>query len=172
LAKVYDPHQLGDADHESVGLPPEEYIVDLEVALHKAAKEGLAIATATDTMLQLDFDTEEAYDEFLNVEASRLILMFKVKRIIVTESRSGNKHVYVHLNQSLPAFARIALQAALGSDRKREFMNVIRESQMNDGKGVLLFETLSTEPVVIYAADGYQPALSAPEAQKQLMAGE
>jgi hypothetical protein len=170
--KNYDPHGFLSHTNDELGLAPAKYIIDLERAQHNAAKEQLTVLTATDTMLLLDYDTEEQYSEFLNTWGPRLVTHFGVKRILVSESKSGNKHVYVHLYQPLPAFARIALQAVLGSDIKREFMNMIRELQMKDGQGILLFETLKHEPQVIYATDGYTPVLSVPEVQKMLMAGE
>jgi hypothetical protein len=57
-----------------------------------------------------------------------------------TKSKSGNTHVYVTLPEPLPVFERIALQAILGSDAKREMLNFIRAKRGDSGEPILMYE--------------------------------
>lgn len=43
-----------------------------------------------------------------------------------TTSKSGNLHVYIRMGRDLTPIERVALQACLGSDRKRELLSVLR----------------------------------------------
>lgn len=73
----------------------------------------------------LDFDQPDLPPGFLpNLE----ILEQAVRQTVqftTTNSRSGNKRVIVHLPFAMPIFERIAWQAALGSDPKREALHLL-----------------------------------------------
>lgn len=61
-------------------------------------------------------------------------------RPLKTVSKSGKWHVYLKLRRGLTALERIALQAVLGSDLKRELFSAIRVEIDNENPSVL-FET-------------------------------
>ena len=86
------------------------------------------VVIAGDYMLMLDFDQPDLPPGFLpNLE----ILEQAVRQTVqftTTNSRSGNKHVIVHLPFAMPIFERIAWQAALGSDPKREALHLLAVS--------------------------------------------
>jgi hypothetical protein len=121
---------------------------------------GLDLVKPDDQTLQLDFDSEEAYETFLNRGLPSLIGFIGIDRVLWTESMSGNKHVTIKLSESMPITERIAFQAALGSDPTRELLALIGD---REGKRipVCFFEKPDAVEVVIYATDGYIPQLTA-----------
>lgn len=74
--------------------------------------------------LQIDLDTDLAYETFKQqlkfLRRTRQLEIISVRKFT---SRSGNRHVSITLTQNLPIMERIALQAALGSDVRREMCN-------------------------------------------------
>lgn len=155
--EVYRP---GFETHDPLGLveiadnlPSPGYAMSRDVAEQRAEVDNLNIIDADNFTLQLDFDTETQYAHFLKDGLPTLLQFVEVKRVERTISKSGNRHIYVSLYQPLNAPTRIALQAALGSDPKRELLNVL--ANINDHtNGVLLFETDDPKPYIIYSTDG------------------
>jgi hypothetical protein len=137
-----------------------------------AAALGLKIVTATSYHLQLDLDSPEAFDRF---EENFALLDEHFKRIgwemqrLLTVSKSGNTHVYIRIvSEGIPGAAaqsfdiqqRIALQAALGSDGKRELLNLVRYYDDVDTRdNVVLFETPEE---YIKVMDFLYPGVAAP----------
>lgn len=81
--------------------------------------------------IQIDIDSEEAWQthkELLELYESRFDY---IRKCVVTPSKSGlpHRHVTITLNNTVDAVERIALQAALGSDRKRELISLSRLEQ-------------------------------------------
>jgi hypothetical protein len=109
---------------------------------------GLECIESDERLLQLDLDSPEA------VEAHGVLLeMFKryfpktlsgksvaIVGQMTTTSKSGGTHVYLTLAQPLSERERIELQSLLGSDRKREILNLVRVDRLGDGV-ITLFET-------------------------------
>lgn len=153
--KTYDPHYIM-AQHSSL---PVEYALDRSKATAEAEKKGLIVVQPDDYTLQLDFDTEGQFTTFLYNKLPRVIEFLDVKRVWWTESKSGNKHVFVRMGMQLNIAERIALQTFLGSDSTREFLNLMRVVLESD-QPVVLFEKPDAVEVVIYATDGYQPQLT------------
>jgi hypothetical protein len=124
----------------------------LEHRFEIAANEGLCIVVPNDRTLQLDFDSDESYEWlWLSKNLSNLHVHFDVAKIVTTVSKSGNKHVHITLNQSLDTPTRIALQAVLGSDPVREFLNIARHLKgIKDP--VVFFEKPDAQPIVKFAA--------------------
>lgn len=96
-----------------------------------AEKSGLVAFFGNDNWLLLDLDdglvvpASDALD--LVIMADLLDLR---TRFIYTTSKSGiNKHCYIKLNQPLSHDRRVALQALLGSDPKRETLTVLQDSR-------------------------------------------
>lgn len=96
--------------------------------IQKANKKGLVVVEATPKTLQLDFDSIHNLRLFgwqwHTLKKARLAQGW---RAVIKNSKSrGHVHVYIHLPRPLPLGTRIALQAILGSDLKRELFNWIR----------------------------------------------
>lgn len=83
--------------------------------------------------LFIDIDSPEALAQFEHVwpmvgKHFGISFISKKPGVVVTPSKSGGekKHIRVKLGQSQPLLARIALQAALGSDGRREGISILR----------------------------------------------
>ncbi len=92
--------------------------------INRALMAGRVIVYGAPTTLQLDLDSMEQY-----ATAVGLITHFKshlgISSAYWTESKSGNRHIYIHLNDPMPREDRIAWQGFLGSDRVREALNYL-----------------------------------------------
>lgn len=95
----------------------------------KAAKKGMKVLFPATDELFIDIDNAEDWQKFCE-----LVEPLKKERLVVgcswTTSKSGNprKHVIVKLSRAVESEAeRIALQAFLGSDRKREMLNYLAQ---------------------------------------------
>lgn len=102
-----------------------------EVAEEAAAKKGLIVVLPEPNQLQIDVDSEEAYLEFckryqnMDMQYSN----YGTPKIKETFSNSGPPHRHITLtfeNHIFTEWERIALQAVLGSDPIREYLNAKR----------------------------------------------
>lgn len=165
--KIYDPF-----DTRTTVVPSVSYALDRQLAYMEAEEHGLIVVVADDHTLQLDFDNDENFQQFLHFRFGHYLKFTEsnqfakpldaplVARAWYTESRNGNKHVYVTLRKPIPVTERIALQTYLGSDLTREFLNLMRvQAAVVDP--VLFFEKPDAVEIVIYSTDGYQPQLTA-----------
>lgn len=84
----------------------------------------LELIWSEDHVLQLDMDGVEIDDVVLEDLKKHQII---TGRRLETTSRSGYKHVYLQLVDPLPQAQRFALQCALGSDRRRTGLDIIRQ---------------------------------------------
>lgn len=94
-----------------------------QYSLDFARQEGLRVVLPTATQLQVDIDNDADYARF--TQAFDLTMRHGIGGVSsFTErpSRSGGerRHITVHLALPVTALERIALQAILGSDWKRE----------------------------------------------------
>ncbi len=114
-----------------------EINLEYEKAVAKAAELGLDIVEPDALTLQLDLDGQDAVVEF----ETRLTFLQSLEEAVVTytTSKSGNKHAYVKLGRRVGVSERIALQAALGSDWRRELFSILRLNRGNE-HATLLFE--------------------------------
>lgn len=114
-------------------MQPGEYRKDLATVLaEREAADGIkrSVIPANDFVLQLDFDSKEAWDRFMDPENKVMKVLRSValvRDIITTRSAGGGRHVYISLNKPVVSFVRIALQAALGSDPTREALCILQE---------------------------------------------
>jgi hypothetical protein len=115
--------------------------------IEKAAELGLVAFLPAEDELQLDLDTEEDVRRF-DVAWPILSEHFPTARCFSTPSKSGDgQHVRIRVPFSLTTLQRIAFQAALGSDYKRELLAAIGE-QLNIGIPTVLFETPAVAEVL------------------------
>lgn len=111
-----------------------------EFAIRSAKEKDCVIEFSHDRVLQLDIDSDGAYDKFF----TQLQMLFRYGVVDsdsyqVRYSRSGNRHVTIDLRNPLPVRERIFLQALLGSDITREALAMIRLKTEAMENPVLLF---------------------------------
>lgn len=113
-----------------------------------ADERGQIVVSPKDSDLLLDIDTDSDRRHCYHM----LGIMEKIgyRSIVLRDepSKSGNghRHMYVRiLGRTLTAHERIALQAACGSDRKRELLSVLR-TWGTERPPTLLFE----DPAFVY----------------------
>ncbi len=112
----------------------------IKAALEKAKAEGFKVVYPKPNELQLDIDRAEDYVVW---QAHRSILdeYFKILKVVETPSQEkGHMHVTVTVEKSFNPFERIAFQAVLGSDRKREILGLIMNKLGHESKPTLFLE--------------------------------
>jgi len=109
----------------------------------EAAENGLRIVEPKPNELFLDIDTDEQYARFEEAYA-HMKRVLKIKTFTLGRSRRKitGKHITVTLGFEVNATERIALQAILGSDPRRETYSFWRV-QNNDPIPTLFFEKAS-----------------------------
>ena len=91
-----------------------------------AKKNGLQCILPQSHEIQIDLDSNDdrghmyAMIELLRQNGIELIIRRE------TRSRGGNAHIYIDAPRELSDIERIAFQACLGSDRKRELLSILR----------------------------------------------
>lgn len=129
-------------------MPTErEYFDELrETVFAKAISDGFQVLVPTSSQLQLDIDRQ--WPSYLVLPESengnivsaiihghqkkpsqvldRFLMELEVIKWQAWKSASGNSHVVLTLNRDLDIDKRIAMQAILGSDPMREFLNLRR----------------------------------------------
>ncbi len=108
-------------------LPLLQYILDARVEEAKA--QGLEIIQPEANELLLDLDSQQ--DGYVMDALLPILRDYKFNVTIrkVERSRHGNKHAYLICPRAITYLERIALQACLGSDRKRELLGLMRVFQ-------------------------------------------
>lgn len=105
---------------EGGGLTPEILAADM-----KNAADNFDVVRSTPTTLLLDLDTPAARVQFERV-FPKVLEHFEVVGSQSWLSKSGNTHMLITLAAPLELPARLALQAALGSDGVREVLSLKR----------------------------------------------
>lgn len=97
------------------------------LSIETAKAQGFQVNVANDYSIYLDIDspvnTTDGEDNLVKV-LPILRKHFGVLGVYVNRSKSGNKHIRMFLEKPLPVMIRIAIQAACGSDPKRELLNI------------------------------------------------
>lgn len=105
-----------------------------------AAEKGLDVVAPQDNQLFLDLDGAEGIHNFLELWKMFQNLFPAARIVKQTPSKSGvGQHVIVQLASPEPATMRIAMQAVLGSDLKREMFSLRRVID-GDPEPTLFFE--------------------------------
>lgn len=125
-------------------------------AIEEAERRGLKVVEADDLTLQLDLDRPFATKSPVSQQELDVADIFRehfadeedgvVKRLY-TASQNGNEHRYLRLRKPLSVEARIALQAILGSDPKREILSLLRVVR-GVAPAIVLFEMPEVEATV------------------------
>ena len=103
-----------------------------------ARRVRLDVYPAEENELQLDLDTPEQEDKYREM-LPKVADVYTVDSIIETPSKSGKLHARIYLAYPLSVEERIALQAILGSDPKKELCSLQRWLK-GDQLPILLFE--------------------------------
>lgn len=97
-----------------------DYSRDYERSKDYAERNGLTLKTPGPLELFCDLDTEDDLNRFL-VTAGKLQTAKIISTFTFVFSKSGKSwHGLVYTTKPLDVFQKIALQAILGSDRRRE----------------------------------------------------
>jgi hypothetical protein len=115
----------------------------------EAENRGLEVVKGDGSHLQLDLDTPQTQ---ANLEAYQLLRQYSVIAgdNLITVSQHGKQHEYIPLSidpftkQTFDQIVRIAMQACLGSDPKREMLSllgVLGYTGAVEGHEIALFET-------------------------------
>jgi hypothetical protein len=109
-------------------------------AVRGAQDNGLVVVYPASNQLQIDIDSDRAFNIFLEMQ-HLLEKYFEVGKVKITASRSGlpKRHITVTLDQPITNYQRLALQVMMGSDRVREFLGYIQEKQ-GDPTPILFIE--------------------------------
>jgi hypothetical protein len=118
MVKARKNFVLSDAEYEAV------HDQDVEEV---AAARGCYVWDSDDKMLQLDIDSEADLEfALMQIERMQAHDVYQVREVQVLLSQNDRWHIVVFLWESVEVQERIALQAAMGSDRVRELLNLIR----------------------------------------------
>ena len=136
-----------DAIRQSVAKDYELNNPNSQRAVDEAATNNLLVVFPSDRELQLDLDTEHAF----NIYQEMLPLFnkyFGLVQVEVRPSRSGlpKRHVTLTTYEPLTNYQRIAIQLALGSDRVREMLSIVQE-HLKDPHPTLFLENKDTPAV-------------------------
>lgn len=100
-----------------------------DAAFAKAVKAGLIVQYPAPNELFLDIDSESDFKECCK-RMKKFAEALGISRASYARSKSKNFHVYVEMKEEveLSNIGRIALQAVLGSDHKREALSLVTVS--------------------------------------------
>jgi len=122
-----DPMTPGERAELNKGMrdQDDEYNFD-EVAEEVAKKRGLRVVYPQDNQLQIDLDTEAAWNNF-KLRCEEFDIPKKWCEVNPSASGLPHRHVYITVpDRSFTEGERIAFQSALGSDPVRERLNAMR----------------------------------------------
>lgn len=98
-------------------------------ALERAERDNLRVVLPAEDELLIDIDNSLDYEYFQQKARGTLDSFFGVESVKESPSmngKPGHLHLIVKLKGKVSEMERIALQAAIGSDRKRELLAVVR----------------------------------------------
>lgn len=104
-----------------------ECSLSVDKGLEKAEALGCDVVRGAPDLLLLDFDDVGSFERF-DAMREMFVQFFKPESFETWYSKSGapKRHVAIRLTKPLGVPERIALQAILGSDPKRELIGLIR----------------------------------------------
>lgn len=112
-------------------------------AFEKAAANGWVVVKPKPNEVQIDIDRLEDLAVYTNnlsiLKESAPDLVKKEETHVSPSGEPGHFHITLTLAQKITPVERIAIQAALGSDRKRELLSYLR-TRRGDPVPTLFFE--------------------------------
>lgn len=100
-----------------------------EAAVEDAKASGMTVVHAHPNLLLLDIDDEASWKVMHNGLSDIASLrpgLCRYSKSKCWTSAGGNRHVQIELREELPIARRLLLQAALGSDRKKELYSFLK----------------------------------------------
>ncbi len=113
------------AEIRNYGLGRFAFTASEEHLTARAARVGCQVVLPRSNQLFLDLDTDEQFEQFQNRINFFIQNEYEIT-VKTTRSRNGNRHVIVTLPFDMTNEQRVILQAALGSDWKREAISAMR----------------------------------------------
>lgn len=108
-------------------IKPKYELLPEEANLRKAAKEGLVVIYPKEDQLFLDIDTEEQFQEFkARWDQLNPFDIFKEYYSLPSNSGLPHRHIVVNLHHKYSSIQRIAMQAILNSDCRKELISMLR----------------------------------------------
>lgn len=118
-----------------------EVDLDQRSAIKSARLGGFKIIRGKPDKLLLDLDDNDAMIAFNDTLPFVLEMLESIDIQLVKrrqwKSKSSGQHVVLYLSGELPVLERIALQAILGSDRKKEMYSLLRLRQGTEEPSLL-----------------------------------
>jgi hypothetical protein len=112
-----------------------------EGAVKWAAENNLDVVFPNNNQLLVDLDTYASTQEY-DRTIPLVTEIYGLQDVSETRSRSGNLHRVVTLKTPISSMERIALQAILGSDHRRE-AHSLRRLMQGEANPTLFFEKKS-----------------------------
>lgn len=123
-------------------IPDPEYAISSEAAYGRALAAGWVVVLPEETQLFIDIDNVEDLAKFHELWPTLKQFRPDAEVLRNTPSPSGKKgrfHIVVDLKIPIDQYGRVMLQAAMGSDRKRELL-AWRRIENEDEHPTLFFE--------------------------------
>lgn len=111
-----------------------------EASIKRAEAQNLDVVFPRSNELFIDLDTEAQFATF-NARVGMFNTCFGIKSTLIKPSKSGlpRRHAVVELTDHYDVVTRIAMQAALGSDFRKEVISLQRVFR-KDEHPILFFE--------------------------------
>lgn len=125
----------------------------VEEITKEAERKGLVAFFPLPNEVMVDLDEVYSVFDKEDEQTARVLTAMQTNGYILksslrTTSKSGKQHIYYRFNRELDRMERLLIQAALGSDRVREFLGMVRATSGAD-EDTALFETLNESQKVV-----------------------
>lgn len=101
-------------------------LVNSAKIVERAKVTGEIVIFPEPNQLLLDIDSDDDYQAYIRLSSILTEWCTITDEKIEASKTDGHRHITLTLNQELDSMTRIALQACLASDRKRELLSLIR----------------------------------------------
>lgn len=120
-----DKHPVWDNINEAFAYRDDESREDYE---ERMRSKGCSIFYPKDNQLQIDIDSYEQGERFvLNLNLLRdNIKNIEIVKDVPSKSGEDHRHITIELPFKITDIERVAFQAALGSDPRRELLSILR----------------------------------------------
>lgn len=129
---LFDDPVGPSSDSEMVLLRNGYALRNIEAAIADAQEKNYECVRGDDHTLLLDIDSDEDFMWFTHM-LGKFAVELGVKEVLLSPSKSGNRHIQVKLWSGRDIRTRALLEATLGSDRKRALLNWFRAEEGIEG---------------------------------------
>jgi hypothetical protein len=114
-----------------------QYVTAVQSDVAKARRDGFDVVWPELDQVLLDLDDQNAMEHYERILPMAKDIFGAVERRRWRSKSGQGWHVVVEVDHELTAIQRVALQAAMGSDRKRELMATARAMRRDEHVSVL-----------------------------------